>query len=61
LLKFLKGKGADIDTAVNNKTDFLISGVDPGPSKIRKAEALKLKGHDIRFYRNRFFDCYPEL
>ena len=46
--QILKEKGADIDTCVNNKTDFLISGVDPGPSKIRKAEALKLEGHDIK-------------
>jgi DNA polymerase-3 subunit epsilon len=48
IAQLLKEKGADIDTNVTEKTDFIISGVDPGPSKIRKFEMLKTKGHDIK-------------
>jgi DNA polymerase-3 subunit epsilon len=48
IAQLLKEKGADIDTIVSDKTNYIISGVDPGPSKIRKFEALKIKGHDIK-------------
>ncbi|HNW89526.1 MAG TPA: exonuclease domain-containing protein [Bacteroidales bacterium] len=37
IAEILKNKGADIDTSVTPKTSFLISGNEPGPSKIKKA------------------------
>jgi len=48
LAAILKEKGADIDTGVTDKTNYLIAGADPGPSKIRKLELLQSKGYDIK-------------
>jgi len=47
IAELLKEKGADIDRGVTAKTNYLISGTDPGPSKIRKFETLKMEGSDI--------------
>ena len=47
IAKILKEKGADVDTSVTDKTNYIISGIEPGPSKIRKFEILKRSGHDI--------------
>lgn len=35
--EILVNLGADVNTTISNKTSFLISGENPGPSKIRKA------------------------
>lgn len=48
LAQLLKEKGADLDTGVTKNTNFIISGIEPGPSKIRKFETLKTEGHDIQ-------------
>lgn len=47
IAQLLKEKGADLDTGVTEKTNYIISGMDPGPSKIRKFETLKKGGFDI--------------
>lgn len=47
IAELLKEKGADIDTGVTPKTNYIISGTDPGPSKIRKFETLRNGGADI--------------
>lgn len=46
--RLLKEKGADVDTSVTDRTNYLITGIEPGPVKIRKYEALKMKGTDIK-------------
>lgn len=47
IAKMLKEKGADLDTSVTERTNYIISGIDPVPSKIRKFETLKKGGFDI--------------
>ncbi len=47
IAQILKDRGADVDTSVSEKTDIIISGREPGPSKLRKVDALKAKGHKI--------------
>lgn len=48
LAKTLKGMGADIDTGVGNKTNYLLIGEEPGPSKMRKVDELIKSGKDVR-------------
>lgn len=48
LAGILKEKGADIDTGITDRTNYLIAGIDPGPSKIRKLESLQSRGHNIK-------------
>ena len=47
IASILKEKGADLDTSITDRTNYLISGLDPGPTKIRKFESLKKAGFDI--------------
>lgn len=42
----LKKLGADIDTGVGKKTNFLIVGESPGPSKLKKMETLIEEGKE---------------
>ena len=44
----LKIMGADIDTGVSNKTNYLLIGEEPGPSKLRKFDELIASGKDVR-------------
>lgn len=44
----LKTMGADIDTGVSSKTNYLLIGEEPGPSKLRKFDELIAKGKDVR-------------
>ena len=48
LAKKLKSMGADIDTGVSSKTNYLLIGEDPGPSKLRKFDELIAAGKDVR-------------
>ena len=48
LANVLKKMGADIDTSVGGKTNYLIVGEEPGPSKLRKFEELIAAGKDVR-------------
>lgn len=43
LFHLLESKGANIKTGVNSKTDYLIVGHEPGPSKIKKASSLNIR------------------
>jgi DNA polymerase III subunit epsilon len=40
--------GADIDTTITKRTNFVITGSAPGPSKMKKIEQLIAQGCDIR-------------
>lgn len=44
----LKSMGADIDTTVGNKTNYLITGIAPGPKKMEKAIAMRENGLPIK-------------
>lgn len=44
----LKLKGADVNTCISKKTDIVIVGGNPGPSKMQKVEELRLSGCNIR-------------
>lgn len=48
LADILKRMGADIDKGVSGKTNYLIIGDDPGPSKLRKFDELIAEGKDVR-------------
>lgn len=47
LARMLKEAGADVNTAISSKTDYVIKGKDAGPSKMKKIEELKQKGCPI--------------
>ena len=44
----IKKTGADIDTTITKRTNFVITGSAPGPSKMKKIEKLITQGCDIR-------------
>lgn len=46
--KRLQSLGADINTAISGKTTVVVMGAGAGPSKVKKIEDLRAKGHDIR-------------
>lgn len=43
--------GADIDTGVNKRTDFVIAGQGAGPSKLKKIDDLNASGSKIKIIR----------
>lgn len=44
----VKKLGADIDTSITKRTDFVITGSAPGPAKMQKIEQLNAQGCNIR-------------
>lgn len=48
LAKKLKAMGADIDTAITKKTNYVLVGSAPGPAKMDKIEKLIHDGFNIR-------------
>lgn len=46
--KRLQSLGADINTSISSKTTVVVMGNGAGPSKVKKIEDLRAKGHDIR-------------
>ena len=48
LAYILKSMGADIDKGVGNKTNYLLIGEEPGPSKIKKFDDLIAAGKNVR-------------
>lgn len=49
--------GADIDTTISKRTDYVIVGTAPGPSKLAKIEKLQVEGHCIQIiYEDEFID-----
>lgn len=44
----VKKLGADIDTSITKRTNFVITGSAPGPSKMQKIEQLNEQGCDIK-------------
>ena len=48
LANVLKSMGADIDTGISKKTNFVLIGQEPGPAKLEKLEKLIHDGYPIR-------------
>ena len=48
LAKKLKSLGADLDTGISKRTNFVIIGREAGPSKLAKMQSLIENGYDIR-------------
>ena len=48
LAQKLKSLGADIDTAISKRTNFVLIGREAGPSKLAKMQSLIENGYDIR-------------
>lgn len=46
--ELVKKLGADIDTSITKRTDFVITGSAPGPAKMKKIEQLDAQGCNIR-------------
>lgn len=46
--KILKSMGADINTGITKKTNYVLIGADPGPKKIEKLDKLTHDGYNIR-------------
>lgn len=44
----LKIRGSDVNTCISKKTDIVIIGNNPGPSKLEKIEELNALGYKIR-------------
>lgn len=44
----LKSMGADIDTSIGVRTDFVLVGEEPGPKKMEKLEKMVEEGHKVR-------------
>jgi DNA polymerase III subunit epsilon len=43
--------GADIDTGVNKRTNFVIVGQGAGPSKLKKIDELNDSGSNIKIIK----------
>jgi DNA polymerase-3 subunit epsilon len=46
--ELIQKMGADIDTTITKRTNFVITGSAPGPSKMKKIEQLIAQGCDIQ-------------
>lgn len=44
----LKKLGADIDTGITRKTNYVLTGMYPGPAKMKKLTSLIEEGYDIK-------------
>lgn len=51
----VKTLGADIDTSITKRTNYVITGSAPGPSKMKKIEQLNAQGCDIRLIYEKEF------
>jgi DNA polymerase-3 subunit epsilon len=45
--RIIRDLGADIDTGITSKTDYVIVGSEPGPAKMKKIEKYNLEGSMI--------------
>lgn len=48
LANYLKSNGADINTSISKKTDFVLIGDEPGIRKIEKLDTLQMDGYHVR-------------
>ena len=53
--KIVKDMGADIDTSITKRTNFVVIGIDPGPSKMNKIIKYNNEGCDIKILYEKDF------
>ncbi len=59
--QIVKNMGADIDTGITKKTNFVITGTDPGPSKMNKIIKYNNDGCNIKIlYEKDFLEMINE-
>ncbi len=59
--EIVKNMGADIDTGITKKTNFVITGTDPGPSKMNKIIKYNNDGCEIKIlYEKDFLEMINE-
>jgi len=57
--KLVKAMGADIDTSISKRTDFVIAGHGAGPSKLKKIEEYNASGSNIQIvYEEEFLRMF---
>lgn len=56
----LKSMGADIDSSVTKRTDFVLVGESPGPAKLKKIETLNSTGSNISILNQNDLDLILE-
>ncbi|MBU8893025.1 MAG: 3'-5' exoribonuclease [Bacteroidales bacterium] len=55
--EIVKNLGADIDTGITKRTNYVITGKAPGPSKMKKIEKYNNEGSDIKIvFENEFLE-----
>ena len=50
--------GVDVNTSISGKTDFVVVGNNPGPSKVAKIKKLMEKGKKIKVLKEEEFIKY---
>lgn len=58
LALLLKQRGADLNTSISKKTDIVIIGDEPGPTKLMKIEELNSEGYLIQSIKEKDLDSY---
>ncbi|RIH64320.1 hypothetical protein D1164_14595 [Mariniphaga sediminis] len=53
--EIVKNMGADIDTSITKRTNFVITGIDPGPSKMNKIIKYNNEGCNIKILYEKDF------
>lgn len=48
LASLMQSLGADVNTSISKKTNYVLTGKEPGPTKMEKIKCLQDGGHDIK-------------
>lgn len=56
IASILKQMGADVDTSITKKTNFVLVGDNAGPQKMSKIKDLKFNGYEIKILKEVDFD-----
>ena len=48
IASLMQSFGADVNTAISKKTNYVLTGKEPGPSKMEKIKNLQDEGHNIK-------------
>ena len=48
LASLMQSLGADVNTSISKKTNYVITGMEPGPSKLEKIKKLQEEGYEIK-------------
>lgn len=48
LASLMQSLGADVNTSISKRTNYVLTGKEPGPSKMKKIKNLQDEGYDIK-------------